>query len=85
VNGAMLSIENDSPGSRGAPAPALSLDVEGGNPPLRINPEAGTATGLSADELDGLDQSVFLRANGKAIDSDKLDGKDQNTFFSGDV
>lgn len=76
VNGAMLDIENNSPGSRGAPAPALSLNVEQGNPPLSVNPEAGTATGLSADELDGLDQSAFLRSNGKANDADKLDGLD---------
>ena len=82
VNGPMLSIENKSPGSRGAPAPALSLDVEGGNPPLSVNPEAGTAKGLSADELDGLDQGAFLRASGKAGDADKLDGKDSSQFLA---
>ena len=82
VNGAMLTIENNSPGAKGAPAPALSLDVEAGNPPLNVNPEAGTAKGLSADELDGLDQGAFLRANGKATDANLLDGKDSTGFLT---
>jgi hypothetical protein len=82
VNGAMLTIENNSPGAKAAPAPALSLDAQSGNPPLIANPEAGTATNLSADELDGLDQGAFLRANGKATDADKLDGKDSAQFLA---
>jgi hypothetical protein len=82
VNGAMLTIENNAPGSRAAPAPALSLDAQSGNPPLIANPEAGTATNLSADELDGLDQGAFLRANGKANDANLLDGKDSTGFLT---
>ncbi len=66
VNGAMLGIQNQSPGSRGASAPALSLKVAPNNPPLTANPEAGTATGLSADELDGKDSAAFLGVNAKA-------------------
>ena len=66
VNGAMLGIENKSQGSKGAPAPALSLKVAPNNPPLTANAEAGTATGLSADELDGKDSTQFLAMNGKA-------------------
>lgn len=86
VNGAMLGIENQSPGSKGAKAPALSLKVAPNNPPLVANPEAATATGLSADELDGRDSASFADGTGgKADDSDKLDGKDQSAFFSGDV
>jgi hypothetical protein len=77
VNGAMLTIENNSPGSKGAPASALSLKVTPGNLPLSVNPEAGTATGLSADELDGKDSTSFASAtDGKANDADKLDGLD---------
>jgi hypothetical protein len=82
VNGATLAIENKSPGSKGAPAPALSLKVTAGNPPLVANPEAGTAKNFSADELDGLDQDAFLRANGKATDANLLDGKDSTGFLT---
>jgi hypothetical protein len=39
--------------------PALGLQVGAGQPPIVVNPEAGTATGLSADELDGKDSSEF--------------------------
>lgn len=60
VNGALLSIENNSPGAKGVPAPALSLKVPQGTPPLVVDPEAGTATGLSADRLDGRDESAFF-------------------------
>ena len=37
--------------------PALALQVGANQPPLTVNPAAGTATGLSADELDGMDSS----------------------------
>jgi hypothetical protein len=39
--------------------PALSLKVGANQPPLQANAAAGTATGLSADELDGLDSADF--------------------------
>ncbi len=73
VNGAMLSIENQSPGSKGAKAPALSLKVAPNNPPLMANPEASTATGLSADELDGKDSTEFLGVGGKAKSASNAD------------
>jgi hypothetical protein len=53
----MLRIDN---GSTGPSATALELVVEPGKPPLRVDPAAGTATGLDADELDGKDGSAFF-------------------------
>jgi hypothetical protein len=62
--------------------PAMSMRVQPGNPPLTVNTEAGTATNLSADEVDGKDATAFVSAtNGKAPDSDKLDGKDSTEFL----
>jgi hypothetical protein len=60
---------------------ALNLVVQPGNPPLTVNPEAGTATGLSADKLDGKDSTEFLGANSTATNADKLDGKDSTDFL----
>lgn len=61
---------------------ALSLQVQPGEPPLTVNPEADTATNLSADEVDGKDASAFVSAtNGKAPDSELLDGKDSTEFL----
>lgn len=66
------------------PAPALGLTVQPGQNPVTVNPEAGTATNLSADELDGRSSSSFATAtNGKANDANLLDGKDSTAFFSG--
>ena len=50
VAGASLLIDNNS---TSASATALDLRVEPGKAPMRVNPEAGTATNLSADEPDG--------------------------------
>ena len=44
---------------------ALALQVGASQPPLTVNPAAGTATGLSADELDGLN-STQLEPRGYA-------------------
>jgi hypothetical protein len=57
----ILKLDNDGDGT------ALSLEVGADNPPLVVNtapgaPQAGTATGLSADELDGKDASAFADA-----------------------
>ena len=61
---------------------ALSLRVRPGDPPLTVNADAGTATNLSADKLDGKDATAFVSAtDGKAPDSDKLDGKDSTEFL----
>ena len=65
-----------------SPAPALGLNVSSGQTPMTVNPSAGTATNLSADELDGKDSSSFASAtNGKANDADKLDGVDSSGFL----
>src|SRR5215217_5617413 len=64
---------------------ALNLVVQPGEPPLTVNPEAGTATNLSADKLDGLDSADFLGATAKAADSDKLDGKDSTDFAAASI
>jgi hypothetical protein len=44
---------------------ALALQVGANQPPLTVNPAAGTATGLSADELDGIN-STQLEPRGYA-------------------
>lgn len=46
-----------------AAATALNINVASGNAPLRVNAAAGTATNLSADELDGKDSSEFQPSN----------------------
>ena len=41
---------------------ALALTTNNGAPPIRVmNPASGTATNLSADKLDGVDSTGFLR------------------------
>src|SRR5215203_1922294 len=56
--GPMLTIDNNSTNDT---AHALNLQVDGGNPPIRVNANSGTATGLSADRLDGLDSSGLVQ------------------------
>jgi hypothetical protein len=54
--GAMLKVDNNGTG------PALQLQSEAGVPPLVVNANAGTATGLKSsdsDMLDGKDSSAF--------------------------
>ena len=48
--GSMLTVDNDSAASGSR---ALDLRVESGRAPLNVNAEAGRATNLNADELDG--------------------------------
>jgi len=60
---------------------ALSLRVQPGAPPLTVNADAGTATNLSADKLDGKDSTEFLGATAKATDADRLDGRDSTDFL----
>ena len=50
VAGPSLQIDNNSANRA---ATALNLLVEAGKAPMKVNPEAGTATNLSADKLDG--------------------------------
>ncbi len=49
ATGSALEVKNASGG------PALGLQVGAWEAPLTVNPETGTATGLSADEIDGRD------------------------------
>jgi len=77
--GAMLQVQ--STGNAGAilvraGKNALKVRVGAGESPIHVNPSAGTAKNLSADELDGMDSTAFLGATDKARDSDELDGKD---------
>ena len=53
LTGAVLKVDNNGTG------PALSLEAGSGQAPLTANAAAGTATGLSADELDGRDSSAY--------------------------
>jgi hypothetical protein len=69
-----LSVQNKSGG------PALNLGVDSEQAPIRVNAGAGTATNLSADELDGKDSSAFLGKTEKAADSAKLGGQDSSAF-----
>jgi hypothetical protein len=65
---------------------ALNLVVGSGEPPLTVNPGAGTATGLSADTVDGKDSTDFVSAtDGKAPDSELLDGIDSTKFAQVDA
>ena len=64
---AMLKVDNNSTagGSR-----ALDLRVEAGKQPINVNADAGKATNLDADELDGKDSNEFLTrssANGSFL------------------
>ncbi len=54
LGGALLKLDNNGTG------PALLLEAGTDVPPLKVNAAAGTATGLSADELDGSDSTAFL-------------------------
>jgi len=60
-------------------ATALSISVDSGNAPLKVNAAAGTATGLSADELDGKDSAQFLGKTEKAADAAHADQADSAT------
>ena len=81
VGGPNLKVQNTGTGSS---ATALELQVAQGKPPLTVNSDAGKATNLDADELDGQDSAAFLGANQKAADSDKLDGQDASAFARAD-
>jgi hypothetical protein len=59
-----LAITNNN---TGAGAAALALNVASGHPPLVASPGAGTAPHLSADKLDGVDSSGFVRGRGRIV------------------
>jgi hypothetical protein len=75
AKGAMLRIVNSGPGA------ALQLVVKPGQAPMTVN-SAGKVANLNSDQLDGLDQSAFLRSGAKAADAEKLDGKDSTDFYA---
>jgi hypothetical protein len=56
----MLAVENRFDVANVKGGEALALKVAPGRAPVRVNPEAGTAIDLSADELDGKDSTGFL-------------------------
>lgn len=58
LTGAVLKVDNNGTG------PALSLEAGTGKAPIAVNGAAGTATGLSADELDGRDSAAYQRRVG---------------------
>jgi hypothetical protein len=57
VDGPILMVDNDYAGQR---ATALPLQAKRARPPLKVNAASGTATNLSADELDGKDSNQIL-------------------------
>lgn len=62
--------------------PALGLKVAAEQAPLTVNPEAGTATNLSADELDGKDSSEFA-ATGAFGAAEVIDASYPNAMGGG--
>jgi hypothetical protein len=77
VAGPALTLVNQS---TEAAATALNISVASGKPPIKVNAAAGTATNLSADELDGQDSAAYQRrvsggcAVGSSIQSIGADG-----------
>jgi hypothetical protein len=65
-----------------AAATALNINVASGKAPMRVNAAAGTATNLSADELDGKDSSEFYAQGSKVVDSAHADQADSATSAS---
>jgi hypothetical protein len=76
VDGAALQVVNPNTGANDT---ALSLSVQAGEAPMRVN-SATKVANLNADQLDGQDSTAFLGANQKAADSELLDGKNASEF-----
>jgi hypothetical protein len=57
VAGPSLQIDNNS---TNAAATALDLQVEAGKAPMKVSANAGKATNLDADKVDGKDSSAFV-------------------------
>ncbi len=60
ATGSAFVVKNPSGGS------ALDLQVNAGQAPLTVNADAGKATNLDADKLDGIDSTGFMRGKGTA-------------------
>jgi hypothetical protein len=73
IAGPVLTLVNQG---TDAAATALTINVASGNAPLRVNAAAGTATNLSADELDGKDSPAFYAQGAKVSDSSHADRAD---------
>jgi len=67
----MLRVENRFDTANVKGGEALALKVAPGRAPLSVNPEAGTATHLSADELDGKDSTGFLSSKTYLVEATK--------------
>ncbi len=76
IAGPALTLVNQS---TEAAATALNINVASGKAPLKVNAAAGTATNLSADELDGKDSAQFLGKTEKAADATHADQADSAT------
>jgi hypothetical protein len=76
IAGPALTLVNQS---TDAAATALNINVASGKAPMRVNAAAGTATNLSADELDGKDSSGFYAQGDKVTDSSHADLADSAT------
>lgn len=62
------------------PGPALSLVVNAGQPPMKVNSQ-GKVANLNADLIDGEDASSFLAADGTASNANRLGGLDAGQFM----
>jgi hypothetical protein len=70
TSGAMLKVDNNGTG------PAVSLQSSAGQAPLTVNSDAGTATNLSADKIDGKDSTEFLPSDTYSSQSPETSGVD---------
>lgn len=82
VAGPALTLVNQS---TEAAATALNISVASGTPPLKVNAAAGTATNLSADELDGKDSTQFAGATHPHSGTDITSGTVAETRIDGTV
>jgi hypothetical protein len=74
VSGSNLKIENTG---TGANATALELKVPQGNAPLAVNTDAGKATNLNADKVDGQEASSFASQAGLNSEANTRANTDQ--------
>jgi hypothetical protein len=63
--------------------PGVQISVPAGKAPIIASAGSATAPNLSADSLDLLDSTAFLRSTGKAVDADKIDGVDSASIWQG--
>ena len=73
VDGPLLRLVNDGAGDNST---GLDIQVEPGNPPITVNPEAGKAPNLDADKLDGQDSAAFFSGRTYTKVGDEVTGTD---------